>query len=153
WGTRGTEAANVPHGDVSHRLRKDATILLLPAARHFGRERLAYDAGRALRRGDRTLQVSGAPGGRTDDLAAARFRRMGGLAGKPADRARDGEPAVAASFRRRHCAHAEQLRQTRRASVASGIAGLAGRSLSKRRLEHEVDAPPDDELAAISDRE
>ena len=81
------------------------------------------------------------------------IRRMAGLAGESADRARDGEPHLAASFRRRHRAHAEQFRQDGRAPVASGTARLAGSRVRRARLEHQGDAPADDEFAGVPDGE
>ena len=75
------------------------------------------------------------------------------VARQSADRARDGQPDLAASLRRRHRPHAEQLRQDGRAPVASGAARLAGRRVRRPRLEHQGDAPADDDVGGLSDGE
>ena len=68
-----------------------------------------------------------------------------------ADRARDRQSHLASSFRPRHRRDARQLRQDGRAADASGTARLAGGRVHEPRLEHQADAPPDDDLRGVPD--
>ncbi len=60
-----------------------------------------------------------------------------------ADRARDREPRMDASFRSRHCAHAERFRLERRPADASGATRLSGCEVHGIRLVAEETAPGD----------
>ncbi len=59
-----------------------------------------------------------------------------------ADGARHREPFVGPSFRARHRGHTKQLRRSGPRAHASGVAGLAGAGLDRRRVEIETPAPP-----------
>ena len=93
------------------------------------------------------------PAGREVELAPPRLRRVAACEGQSADRARDGQPPLAAPLRRGHRPHAQQLRQDGRAAVASGAARLARARVHRPRLEPEGDARADADVARLSDGE
>ena len=68
---------------------------------------------------------------------------------QPADRPGDGQSHLAASLRRRTRAHAQQLRQARRAAHASGAARLSGRRIHSLGLVDQGDAPADHALGDL----
>ena len=70
--------------------------------------------------------------------------------GQSADRPRDGEPDLAASFWRRNRAHSERFRQEWRAPDASRTARLAGRAICRVRLGHQGDAQADAAVQHVS---
>ena len=110
-GAREAEAEAVPDGAWRSAKPARAAALVLPAPRQRRRQGLVMTPGVLSVVGESELRVPAAAGRREVELAAARLRRVARLAGEPADRARDGEPHLAAPFRRRHRPHAEQLRQ------------------------------------------
>ena len=78
----------------------------------------------------------------------------GRLADRPAESAdgpRDGQPALAVSFRPGHRADAQRLRQAGRAADASRAARLAGRRVRGRRLADQADAPADRAVERLPD--
>ncbi len=93
------------------------------------------------------------PAGREVELPPPRVRRVADLERESADRAGDGQSALAAPLRRRHRPHAEQFRQDGGAAVASGTARLAGARVRRSRLELEADAQAHVDVARLSDGE
>jgi len=76
--------------------------------------------------------------------------RMDGESGQSADGPRDGQPHLAAPFRRRHCPHPVRLRPERRPAHAPGAARLACVALHRKEVEHQGDAPADADLERLS---
>ena len=90
-----------------------------------------------------------APPGRGDDRPAFRPGGVADAEGQPADGPRDGQPPLAAPFRRRHRRHAERLRRHGRAADAPGTARLAGGGVRGERLEPQAHAPADGAVGGV----
>ena len=76
---------------------------------------------------------------------------LDGRRGPPADRSRDGQPALALALRPGPGRHARQLRRARRAADPPGAAGLAGPPLRRGRLVDQGDAPAHHALEHLPD--
>src|SRR5215831_19845274 len=63
--------------------------------------------------------------------------------GQSLNRPGDGEPALAAAFRRRPRAHTKRFRNQWGPALSSRTAGLSGHSICGEKVEHEGDAQDD----------